>query len=160
LAKFYYFCSGSFVEKFGETTLYQAAKTNLSNHKISIMAKTLEQEEIGGINIIAAGTTLTGDMISSGDCRIDGVLKGNITSNSKIFIGKTGSIEGKIQCHSIEIEGEAKADVTVTEILALKASAVLTGNIRVSKISIEPGANFVGNCVMQNPSPTPNIENE
>ena len=126
------------------------------------MAKNVEQEEIGGINIIAAGTTVTGDLVSSGDCRIDGNLKGNINSNSKIFIGKTGFVEGKIQCQSVEIEGEAKADVIATELLSLKASAVLTGNLRVSKISIEPGANFVGNCVMQNPAPTPipGIDNE
>ena len=100
------------------------------------MAKNFEQEEIGGINIIAVGTTLKGDLVSSGDCRIDGTLKGNITSNSKIFIGKTGMIEGKIQCKSIEIEGEAKADIAVTELLSLKASAVLTGNINVCKIAI------------------------
>ena len=119
------------------------------------MAKNYDQEEIGGINLIASGTTVTGDIVSSGDCRIDGVLKGNIASNSKIYIGKSGVIEGKIQCHSIEIEGEAKADITATELLSLKASAVLTGNIRISKIAIEPGANFVGNCVMQSPAPTP-----
>jgi len=126
------------------------------------MAKNLEQEEIGGINIIAAGTTLTGDLVSAGDCRIDGTLKGNITSNSKIFIGKNGMIEGKIQCQSVEIEGQAKADINATELLSLKSTAFLTGNLRISKISIEPGANFVGNCVMQNPAPTPipGIENE
>ena len=119
------------------------------------MAKNLENEEIGGINIIAAGTTLTGDLTASGDCRIDGNFKGNITSNSKIFIGKTGTVEGKIECRSIEIEGEAKADITVTELLSLKASAVLSGNINVSKIAIEPGAQFVGNCIMKNPAPSP-----
>jgi len=126
------------------------------------MPKHLEQEEIGGINIIAAGTTLTGDIVSAGDCRIDGTVKGNITSNSKIFIGKSGNIEGKIQCHSIEIEGKANAEIIATEILTLKSTAVLTGNIRISKISIEPGANFVGNCTMQNPAPTPipGIEND
>ena len=128
------------------------------------MAKSYEQEELGGINIIAAGTTLTGEIVSAGDCRIDGVLKGNIISNSKIYIGKTGMIEGKIQCHSIEIEGQAKADITATELLSLKASAFLTGNICISKIAIEPGANFVGNCVMQNPAPAPapegDVENE
>ncbi|MDR0206589.1 MAG: polymer-forming cytoskeletal protein [Bacteroidales bacterium] len=126
------------------------------------MPKHLEQEEIGGINIIAAGTILTGDIVSTGDCRIDGTVKGIITSNAKIFIGKSGLVEGKIQCHSIEIEGNAKTEITATEILILKATAVLTGNIRISKISIEPGANFVGNCTMQNqaPTPIPGIENE
>jgi len=124
------------------------------------MAKSNEQEDIGGINIIATGTTVTGDIIATGDCRIDGILKGNITSNSKIFIGKTGLIEGKIKCLSIEIEGEAKADITATEFLALKSTAVLTGNIRINKIAIESGANFVGNCVMHNSAPKAEGKNE
>ena len=131
------------------------------------MAKNYEPEEVGGINIIAAGTTFTGDIVSKGDCRVDGAFKGNITSNSKIFIGKNGLVEGEIKCQSIEIEGQAKANITANELLSLKSSAILTGNIRISKIAIEPGANFAGNCVMQNPShtpppdtaPTPDIEN-
>jgi len=116
------------------------------------MAKNHEQEEIGGINIIATGTIVTGDVSSAGDCRIDGTLKGNISSNSKIFIGKNGMIEGSIKCQSIDIEGHATADITATELLSLKSTAVLIGNIQVCKISIEPGANFVGNCIMQSPT--------
>jgi cytoskeletal protein CcmA (bactofilin family) len=116
------------------------------------MPKNYEPEEVGGINIIAAGTTFTGDIVSKGDCRVDGTFKGNIISNSKIFIGKTGMVEGVIKCQSIEIEGQAKANITAAELLSLKASAVLAGNINISKIAIEPGANFEGNCVMQNDS--------
>jgi len=119
------------------------------------MAKSLEPEEIGGINIIAAGTVLTGDIVAAGDCRIDGVLKGNITSNSKIFIGKTGMIEGNVECSSIEIEGEAKSNINASDFLSLRNTAVLTGNVRVCKIAIEPGANFVGNCTMYTPAPAP-----
>jgi cytoskeletal protein CcmA (bactofilin family) len=114
------------------------------------MAKNYEQEEIGGINLIAAGTTLTGDICSTGDCRIDGILKGNIQSNSKIYIGKTGAIEGKIECQCIEIEGQAIADISANGLLSLKATAQLTGNILVGKIAIETGANFAGNCIMLN----------
>jgi len=124
------------------------------------MAKLYEQEEIGGINIIAFGTTLTGDIVSAGDSRIDGVLKGNITSNSKIYIGKSGVVEGKIKCQAIEIEGTAIADITATESLSLKSSASLTGNIRINKIAIEPGANFVGNCTMQTPDPVTDSNDE
>jgi cytoskeletal protein CcmA (bactofilin family) len=122
------------------------------------MAKSYEQEEIGGINIIATGTHVSGDIVAAGDCRIDGILKGNISSNSKIYIGKTGAVEGKILCHSIEIEGEAKSDITATEFLSLKSSAILTGNIKVSKIAIEPGANFAGNCIMQTQTPEQTTE--
>jgi cytoskeletal protein CcmA (bactofilin family) len=114
------------------------------------MAKLIEQEEVGGVNIIASGTTLTGDLITSGDCRIDGTVKGNVSSNAKIIIGKNGSLEGEVRCKSIDIEGFVKANVNATDLISLKSTANLTGNIHVGKISIEPGANFVGNCSMQN----------
>ncbi|HPS70652.1 MAG TPA: polymer-forming cytoskeletal protein [Bacteroidales bacterium] len=114
------------------------------------MAKMIEQEELGGVNIIAPGTTLTGDIVTTGDCRIDGTVKGNVSSNAKIIIGKNGSLEGEVRCKSIDIEGFVKANINATELLSLKATANLSGNIHVGKISIEPGANFVGNCTMQN----------
>ncbi|MDR2978976.1 MAG: polymer-forming cytoskeletal protein [Bacteroidales bacterium] len=114
------------------------------------MAKVYDQEVGGGVNIIAAGTTFIGDIVTTGDCRIDGTIKGNVKSKAKVIIGQSGSIEGEIICQSIEIEGNAKANIQVAELLALKATAVLMGNIVVEKISIEPGANFVGNCKMRN----------
>ncbi|MDL2308656.1 polymer-forming cytoskeletal protein [Bacteroidales bacterium OttesenSCG-928-C03] len=114
------------------------------------MAKVYDQEVAGGVNIIASGTTFVGDIITSGDCRIDGTIKGNIKSKAKVIIGQSGNIEGEITCQSIDIEGCAKANVNAIELLSLKATAVLTGNITVGKISIEPGANFMGNCKMQN----------
>lgn len=117
------------------------------------MAKIIEQEEQGGINMIASGTTLNGDISTSGDCRIDGTLKGTMTSNAKVVVGANGSIEGKIKCRSIEIEGFVKADIETTELLCLKASANLVGNINVGKISIEALASFVGNCTMNNSQP-------
>lgn len=113
------------------------------------MAKIIEQEELGGINIIAPGTTMNGDIITSGDCRVDGTVKGNISSNAKIIVGKNGSVEGEVKCKSIDIEGFVKANINATDLLSLKSTANLSGNIHVGKISIEPGANFVGSCTMQ-----------
>ena len=114
------------------------------------MAKIYEQENVTDVNIIASGTTLTGDIISAGDCRIDGTVKGNIKSKSKVIIGHSGTVEGDIVCQSIDIEGNVKANINVGELLTLKATAILVGNIIVGKIAIEPGANFAGNCKMHN----------
>ncbi len=107
-------------------------------------------EEESGVNVIAEGTTLTGNIITSGDCRIDGTMNGNIQSNAKIIVGTNGKLEGELVCKNLEIEGRVKANVNVGELLSLKANSTLIGNITVGKISIEPGANFVGNCRMQN----------
>ena len=116
------------------------------------MAKNYEQDNIGGVNIIAAGTTFVGDIITVGDCRIDGNVKGNIKSKYKIIVGQSGILEGNIHCQSIEIEGYAKANVHAEESITLKATAKLAGDIAVGKISIEPGASFMGNCKMHNDS--------
>ena len=114
------------------------------------MTKNFEQEELASINVIAAGTTIQGELITSGDFRIDGTVKGNVTSNSKVIIGRSGLVEGDIKCNSIEIEGVVKANIVVNGLLSLKETADLVGNIYVDKIAIEPGANFNGSCKMQN----------
>ena len=38
----------------------------------------------------------------------------------------------------------------VSELVSLKATANLVGNIETGKIAIEPGAEFSGNCKMRN----------
>jgi len=112
------------------------------------MAKTYEVEEPNGPNIIARGTIFEGNILNAGDCRIDGTMKGNINSSAKIIIGKSGKVEGDIKCVSIEIEGMVKANIQVKDLLSLKSTANLMGNIQVGKIAIEPGASFAGNCTM------------
>ena len=114
------------------------------------MAKLYEQEESNSnVNVISAGTMITGDVVCTGDLRIDGNIKGNVKSRAKVIIGQSGIVEGDINCKSIEVEGNVKANVTVTDLMSLKSTANLVGNICAGKLAIEPGANFAGNCKMQ-----------
>jgi cytoskeletal protein CcmA (bactofilin family) len=100
------------------------------------------------INLIGNGTAIVGDMISNGDVRIDGTLKGNITINGKLVVGSTGKIEGNVTCQNADISGEIHGKVEISELLILKASSKLTGDIITSKILIEPNATFTGTCNM------------
>lgn len=121
--------------------------------------KDNEIQNSGAVNIIAQGTQIEGNLNTSSDCRIDGTVRGNIVSKAKIVIGRSGQVQGNISCASIEIEGVVAAETLVaTELMSLKASAKLTGNVTVGKVAIEPGAEFSGTCKMQNhrPSTTPN----
>lgn len=104
--------------------------------------------EGGAINLIGNGTTITGDIQSSGDVRIDGILNGNITINGRLVIGANGKIEGNVICQNADVSGEIKGKVQVAEMLALKATAKILGDIVTGKISIEPGAVFTGTCNM------------
>lgn len=99
-------------------------------------------------NTIVTGTIIKGDVIASGDFRIDGSLIGSINCKGKIVVGETGSIEGEIECQNADLSGTIKAKVKVEQLLSLKASAKFSGEVVTNKISIEPGAKFSGSCNM------------
>ena len=127
----------------------EESKSQVLTIKIFQMgAKTKENGHIH--NHIAIDTNITGDINSKGDLRIDGHISGTIVSEGKIVIGQDGFVEGKIKCKNADIAGEVKADIEVTDLIVLKETSVMTGNILTQKISIEPGAQFTGNCTMGN----------
>tara|TARA_Y100000766_G_scaffold267680_1_gene263088 strand:+ start:349 stop:762 length:414 start_codon:yes stop_codon:yes gene_type:complete len=100
------------------------------------------------INMIGAGTTITGDVVSKGDIRVDGVLKGSINTQGKVVLGQEGTIEGDVVCINADVSGTINAKITVSQLLSLKSSANLNGDIVTNKLSIEPGATFTGSCSM------------
>jgi cytoskeletal protein CcmA (bactofilin family) len=100
------------------------------------------------INLISNGTDITGDIKSSGDIRIDGSLTGNLNTKGKVVIGTTGKVKGEVICKNSEVSGFIEGKITVGQLLNLKASSKINGDIVTSKLSIEPGAVFSGNCKM------------
>jgi cytoskeletal protein CcmA (bactofilin family) len=121
------------------------------------MAKSTNGET-QSVNMLGAGTTIKGDIQSNGDFRIDGTLLGSIQSKGKIVIGQTGNVEGEVVCKSADVSGKVNAQFTVSELLTLKATANLSGEITTSKLSIEPGAKFSGTCNMSEPNAGARVE--
>lgn len=118
------------------------------------MAK-YNETETAAINLISNGTDITGDIKSTGDIRIDGTLSGNLSTKGKVVIGPTGKVKGEIQCKNSEVSGTIEGKIGVNQLLILKASSKILGDIVTSKLSIEPGAIFSGNCKMSE-----NVNNE
>jgi cytoskeletal protein CcmA (bactofilin family) len=111
------------------------------------MAKYTEADNTA-INLISIGTDITGEIKSTGDIRIDGSLKGNLNTKGKVVIGPTGKVNGEVICKNSEVSGIIEGKITVGQLLSLKASSKINGDIATSKLSIEPGAIFSGNCKM------------
>ena len=100
------------------------------------------------VNMVGPGTTITGDLNSKGDVRIDGIIKGSINTEGKLVLGKDGIVEGDVVCVNADISGVINAKITVSQLLSLKTTAKLKGDIITNKLSIEPGASFTGSCSM------------
>lgn len=105
-------------------------------------------ETQGTVNIIGQGTVIEGQIRSSGDLRIDGTIMGSVTSKSKVVLGITGQVIGDVICQNADISGSIKGKTTVVELLFLKSTAKINGDIITGKLVVEVGASFTGNCNM------------
>lgn len=100
------------------------------------------------LNIIGAGTRIEGAITCDGDIRIDGTVKGTVTSKAKIVVGPTGSIEGDLFCENADVSGKIFGSIEVSELLFMKSTSYLEGDITTTKFVVEAGAKFNGNCRM------------
>jgi len=102
----------------------------------------------GILNIIGQGTRITGDLVSNGDFRVDGAIEGSVKVGQRLVIGGTGKILGNIEADSATIAGHIKGNITVKNVLDLKPTAKIDGDIITNKMVIESGAQFNGRCTM------------
>lgn len=119
--------------------------------------KPYNESQGQAINIISEGTQIKGNIISNGDVRIDGELKGNIESRGRLVIGPQGIVEGEINCITLEVAGFIQGKVIVNDLLSMKATAQIKGDIKVGKLSVEPGSIFTGTCSMGGSQTTSSI---
>lgn len=100
-------------------------------------------------NRINEGTTIKGDIDSKGFFRIDGTIEGNVTTPSKVVLGRNGTINGNLTCENADIEGTLIGNLKVTSLLTLRSSAVIEGDVAVGKLIVETGAVFNATCAMK-----------
>ncbi len=123
------------------------------------MAKNNEGEN-HTINLIGTGTVIEGNVTSSGDIRIDGTLKGNMTTKGKVIIGETGKLNGEIRCKNLDVEGSIEGKAFINELLSLRNRSKILGDISTNKLAIEPGAVFTGRCDMSGSQNQEEIKDE
>jgi len=108
-----------------------------------------QKTKVAERNVISKNTSITGDIISEGDFRIDGNLEGNLKTDGKVIIGSAGSIKGKVESNDADIEGRFSGDLSVNETLTIRSTASIFGDVVVGKLSVEPGATFNASCSMR-----------
>jgi cytoskeletal protein CcmA (bactofilin family) len=128
-------------------------KTNNQEYK-SGKSRTMER------NVIAKNSTFVGEITSDGDFRVDGILEGTLKTKGKIIIGVDGFVKGTIEATNAEIEGKFSGQLSIANILTIKATANISGDIVVGKLSIEPGATFNASCSMKGALKELNKSNE
>lgn len=105
-------------------------------------------EIIKSSTIIGKGTVIEGNIDTVGNISVDGKLIGNLKTKSKINLGHTADIEGNVYAQNAEIAGHIKGVLEVSELLILKPTSVIDGDIITNKLKVEEGAVINGSCKM------------
>ena len=100
------------------------------------------------LSLIGAGTLIEGKIKTDGSIRVDGTLIGEIVAKASAAIGLTGAVEGGVMAKNVTIAGKVKGTVTATEKLTLEGKSITRGDIRASKLIVDEGATFDGQCAM------------
>jgi cytoskeletal protein CcmA (bactofilin family) len=100
-------------------------------------------------NQIEKGTKIIGDIESHGNIRLDGDMVGNVNSQSKVVLGQTCTMEGKLTAKNAEIAGQIKGIIHVSHKLILKATAIVNADVIYGKIEIDDGAIVNGTLKME-----------
>src|SRR6185295_3548156 len=110
--------------------------------------KRAAEEISNSSNNIGKGTYLEGNIETYGNIRVEGKVAGNVKSKSKVALGNSSHVQGNIVAQNADIEGEVKGKLEIAELLVLKSTAVINGDIITGKLIVESGAVFNGSCKM------------
>jgi cytoskeletal protein CcmA (bactofilin family) len=104
------------------------------------------------LSLVGAGTLIEGKIKTEGSIRVDGTLVGEIVAKVNAAIGSTGAVEGGVMAKNVTIAGKVKGTVTATDKLTLEGKSITRGDIRASKLIVDEGAMFDGQCAMTSQS--------
>jgi cytoskeletal protein CcmA (bactofilin family) len=96
------------------------------------------------VTVIAAGTSFSGDIVSSDPVEVHGRLQGDARTSARFTVGETGSMLGNIDAASVVIAGEVTAGIITAQKVELRPTARVSGIVRAAALSIADGAVLKG----------------
>lgn len=107
-----------------------------------------EKHPNGELSLIGTGTVVQGKVMTEGSIRIDGTMVGDVVAKANAAIGSSGILDGNLSAKNVSLAGRVKGTVAASEKLILESKSVLQGDIRASKLVVDEGAMFDGQCSM------------
>jgi cytoskeletal protein CcmA (bactofilin family) len=99
--------------------------------------------------IIARGTKIIGNISMEGSLRIDGYVKGKVSSTETLTVGKTGEVDGEVSVKEAVIGGKIRGNMVANQRVELESKASILGDVKTRIFVIKEGGIFHGNCSMQ-----------
>lgn len=112
-----------------------------------MMARDIKEGRLSGF--VGGGTVLTGETTFEAMLRVDGHLKGSVTSeDGTLIVGANGRVDADIIVAEAIVNGSVEGDISAGVKLTLGRTATVVGNIQAPRLIIEDGAILEGSCNM------------
>lgn len=99
-------------------------------------------------NSLVRDAIVKGNVQSVIDIRVDGRIEGDLRCKAKVVLGQTSVIKGNIHCQNAIIEGKVLGNVYCQQLLDVRKSAKIQGDLETTKLAVEDGAQMNGACKM------------
>ncbi|MCP1675245.1 cytoskeletal protein CcmA (bactofilin family) [Natronocella acetinitrilica] len=95
--------------------------------------------------VIGPSIHIEGTLRGEEDLLIEGHVKGTVQlQGHTLTIGGKGQVEAELHAQSIYVEGTVQGDLYGTELVSIRKSARIFGNVTAPRVSLEDGAKFKG----------------
>jgi cytoskeletal protein CcmA (bactofilin family) len=94
--------------------------------------------------LIGAGTTVDGDVTFAGGLRIDGSVRGRVTTADNqaatLVVSEQARVDGEVRVSHLVINGTVNGPVTANDYLELQAKARVNGDVTYRTLEMHVGA--------------------
>ena len=98
--------------------------------------------------IVGVNVELKGSLHNTGSIQIHGRVIGDVSSDSSVIIGETAIVTGPITAKVVDVAGQVHGSITAENQIELQPKSLVKGDLATSRLSIKPGAVFIGKSQM------------
>jgi len=102
-----------------------------------------------GSSVLGKNIKFRGELIGTEDLHIEGVVEGVvIMKGHNLSIGEEGVLNANVHAQNLTIHGKLTGDVLADELIQVKSTAVVKGNLTAPRIQLDDGGKFRGSMDM------------
>ena len=96
-----------------------------------------------GVLIVTQDTVIRGvtEMHNCRKLEVHGYVEGDVSAAS-VLVHETGRVFGSMKTDTAEVHGTVQGDVTVKNLIDIRSSGTVSGNVKYGKLALEMGGNL------------------
>lgn len=99
---------------------------------------------------IGKSVVIKGELSGSEDLYVDGQVEGSIAlKGNSLTVGPHGQIKASVEAKGVIVQGKLEGNITASDRVELRKTAIVTGDVSTQRISIEEGAYLKGKVDIQ-----------